>query len=240
MRVFARNVSVAESVPVNLLIPAFAGREKRCGMLSVAVTVNTIMGYAVSLGYVLLCVCICGMLKKKCGTFLSRKILHILMANWWHIRLIYIDSNLLWIGPLVFVILLAVYEQKKRIKPGMEYFCLSLTIMTLITELNRWFLIPATAAVFVMGYADAAAAIFGYTYQKFKRTDRPYSIVGSIAFFIVANIVLVISTELSINVFYLSIVSIVLTLIEAKVFPKYDNITVPVSTFVLMCFLYKV
>lgn len=202
--------------------------------IPVAVAVNIMTGYIVSLGYVLICICVCGILKSKLSVFISRKILHILMANWWYIRLAFINCRLLWLGPLAFMIILNIYARKKEIKRGMEYFCLSLSIMTMITAINMKYIVPATSAILIMGYADAAAAIFGKAYQNYKKTDKTYSIVGSIAFFTISNVVLFICMGHTVNIIYLIFVSLLLTFIEAAIFPKYDNITVPMFAFLMM------
>lgn len=153
------------------------------------------------------------------------------MASWWHIRLHFLECQLLWFGPLAFMVLLVFYARKKAIKSGMEYFCFSLALMTFLTEINSLFILPATVAILTMGYADSAAAILGSMYQKRKNTNNSYSLVGSITFFLVSTTVSFICLNHTVNIVYLIIISALVSLVEAKFLPKYDNITVPILTF---------
>lgn len=153
------------------------------------------------------------------------------MASWWYIRLHFLECQLLWLGPFAFMILLVFYTRKNAIKSGMEYFCFSLALMTFLTEKNALFILPATVAILTMGYADSAAALIGSVYQKRKNMNKSYSLVGSITFFVVSVTVSFICFNHTVNVIYLIIISALVTLVEAKLLPKYDNITVPILTF---------
>ena len=113
----------------------------------------------------------------------------------------------------------------------MEYFCFSLALMTFLTEINSIFILPATVAVLTMGYADSAAAIVGSMYQKCKNEAKPYSLVGSITFFLISVLVAYIYLYHTVSIVYLIIISALVSLVEAKILPKYDNITVPIITF---------
>lgn len=156
------------------------------------------------------------------------------MANWWYIRLFFIKASFLWLGPAIFAIILYVNAKNKNIKSGMEHFCISLSAMTLLTELSQESIWPATAAILVLGYADAAAALIGTAYQKKKGTNNSYTIWGSCAFFVISFIVLVICFYSSINLLYILLISGILTIIESKILPKYDNITVPTAAFLMI------
>ncbi len=190
--------------------------------------------YIVSLLYVGISLLICFFLRKIFNDFEIRKILHILMSCWWFIRLYFINAHFLWTGPVIFLILTYVYSKiKKETKTGMGQFCFSLFVMTFVTECFSSVIMPATAAIFAMGFADSAAALSGNVYQKYKNTKNPHSIVGTVVFFIVAFAVLFVCFNKEISIWYLLFVSGILSITEAYIFPKYDNITIPFTTFVL-------
>lgn len=159
------------------------------------------------------------------------------MASWWYIRLFFIKVSFLWLGPAIFAIILSVYARNKNIKSGMEYFCISLSTMTLLTELSEESILPATAAILVLGYADAAAALIGMAYQNKKGTNTSSTIWGSFTFFVISFIVLVVFFYSSINLIYILLISVILTIIESKILPKYDNITVPIATFLMTFYI---
>lgn len=188
--------------------------------------------------YVALSLAVSSVIKIKSNSFLARKVLHILMADWWFIRLYYIKHKWLWMGPAIMSIVLHVFCAKKKIKSGMGQFCVSMAIMTLITTYNVDMILPATASILVLGYADPMAALFGKIYQNHKKITRPYSLVGSMVFFAVASVVLIVCLYTDICWIYLLVLSALLTIVEAKVFSKYDNIMIPVVAFLLTFFVY--
>lgn len=194
------------------------------------------IAYLISLLYVFICLSLCFVAKKFCSEFYIRKALHILMASWWFIRLYYINSRFLWTGPLLIGLLISVYAHQQNIKKGMGHFCISLAIMTFLSEFNSSLIMPSTAAVLIMGYADASAAIFGTLYQKQKNIKKRYTFVGSFSFFIVCFIILMACFQ-STNLFLLIVFSIILSMIEALVFSGFDNLTVPITAFLLTFFL---
>jgi len=204
--------------------------------IPVAVVVDMI-AYIVSLLYVGVSLLICFFLKKFFDDFVIRKLLHILMSCWWFIRLYFIDAHFLWTGPVIFLILTYVYSKiKKETKTGMGQFCFSLSVMTFITECFSSAIMPATAAIFAMGFADSAAALSGNVYQKYKKTQNSHSIVGTGVFFVVAFAVLIVCFKKEISIWFLLFISGFLSITEAYIFPKYDNITIPFITFVLTYF----
>lgn len=195
-----------------------------------------IYAFAISFLYVTISILFSYIIRKYVTEFFVRKILHILMASWWFIRLCFLECRPLWLGPIFFMILLIFYRKKHTIKRGMEYFCFSLAIMTFLTELSSLFIIPATVAILTMGYADSAAALVGKLYQKYKNTYKQHSIAGSIAFFIVSMAVYFVYLNQTLNFIYIVLISALVAFVEAKILPKYDNITVPMLTFLMVQF----
>ncbi len=194
---------------------------------------TTLLPFLISLGYVISGLIVSSLLKKLTGDFFARKLLHIFMACWWFLRLYFIETRFLWLGPLAFMLIFLIYETKKAKKQGMWQFCLSLTLLTLITEYTKAFEVCATAAVFILGFGDSLAALAGKQYQKRRNTDKPYSIFGSLTLFTVSSLVMLICFKTSLNIGFILAVSAVVTVVEAKIFPKMDNITVPLTVFIL-------
>lgn len=157
------------------------------------------------------------------------------MANWWFIYLRNINDTVLIFGPLIFI---GINYWSCKLKKGKEYgmtlFCVSLSVLVFITTLNKNLIMPATTAIMVLGYADPIAAIVGRGFQKKMRRPLKKSLLGSFAFMIVSIIILMIffrAYNESVKVYELVVVSALFAAVENKVFPKYDNLMVPLSVF---------
>ena len=194
---------------------------------------TTLFPFLISLCYVILGLIASSLIKKFTNDFFARKLLHIFMACWWFLRLYFIETRFLWLGPLVFMLVFLIYETKKAKKQGMWQFCLSLTLLTLITEYTKNFETCATAAILIMGFGDSLAALTGKEYQKRRNTNNSFSIVGSVTFFVVSLIILLICFQTSVSIVLLISIATIVTVVEAKILPKMDNITVPLTTFLL-------
>lgn len=118
----------------------------------------------------------------------------------------------------------------------MEQFCISLSMLTLITTYIEETIIPATASMLVMGYADSSAAIIGRKYQIYKRKEYECSFIGTITFIIVAITVLenYFCYINKFNIFIAMVISIISGIVEAKILPQYDNITIPIVVYILL------
>mgnify|MGYP005776381107 CR=1 FL=1 len=172
--------------------------------------------------------------KVKCK-FLIRKIIHMGMAGWWFIRLQYLDSKVLWLGPAFFIIINFVLSQKMECEKGIVYFPLSLTGLTLLSMMSDTYVFPATAAVMVLGYADPIAALVGRKRQLKQNLRYEKSLLGSMAFEGVAFIILLIVCRvycIHISIFSMVIISVLTAFAEAKIFSRFDNIVVPTVVFV--------
>lgn len=197
------------------------------------------IGIIVSIIYIIIVIVFCCWIKNYFGDFFTRKIIHIFMAGWWSIRIYNLDDYKLWAGPFVFTIITYIYTNKTKIKTGMEHFCFSLTILTAITTYNKQTVIPATIALIVMGISDPIAAIVGKKYQLNRNQEKNYCLVGSIAFAFSA----IVSLEAYFffceiyDIFIPIVIAIITAYIEARIFPKYDNITVPFVAYILSSFL---
>lgn len=187
-----------------------------------------LLPFLTSLVYVALGLIACFIIKRCNNYFWVRKLLHIYMACWWFLRLCFLESKYLWLGPLGFMIFFLIYERKKS-KKGLWQFCFSLTILTMITEYITGYVASATSAVMVMGLSDSLAAIIGRRYQEKHNMKKTWSFVGSAVFFLVTLVILTLVFQEFSKMIWWIIIAVVVAFIEAKILPEYDNITVPLS-----------
>lgn len=179
--------------------------------------------------------------KKTLNSFLSRKILHILMSNWWCIRLLFIDIKNLWIGPFVFIVLNFFWTFHKKEKDyGLVCFAVSLTLLTYAVEYLPICISAATAAIYVLGFSDSLAALIGRAYQKKYCLEYKKSVLGTITFAFTTTIVIsfvnILMLNKEIHILIIIIFSVFLAYVEAKILPSLDNITIPLCTFVFILY----
>ena len=129
------------------------------------------IAYLISVSYVVIVLAVCVVLGKFFSQFYVRKIMHILMASWWFIRLQFLNCEFLWSGPIICALIVFFMRQKYNFKIGMELFCLSLALMTVFSCYFRPIMPYATASVLILGYSDSLAAIIGHTYQLKKNIN---------------------------------------------------------------------
>ncbi len=192
------------------------------------------IAYLISVSYVVIVIAVCVVLGKFFSQFYVRKIMYILMASWWFIRLQFLDCEFLWAGPIICALIIFFMRKKYNFKIGMGLFCLSLALMTVFSYYFRPFIPYATASVLILGYSDALAAIVGHTYQLKKNINGTRTFIGSCVFFIVSFIILIILFINKINILLLILVALISALTEAFVFPEYDNLFVPLIVFDLL------
>ena len=116
--------------------------------------------------------------KQKLSNEGSRKFIHIAVANWWIIAMIFFNNA--WyaaIVPAIFIVLnyasyrldlVKAMERKEDKTLGTVYFPISLLILVFLSfgAWNR----PEIGAmgILIMGYGDGLAAVFGQRYGKKK------------------------------------------------------------------------
>lgn len=196
--------------------------------------IKRMSAYLISVTYVFMVLAVCVVLGKFFSQFYVRKVMHILMASWWFIRLQFPDCEFLWTGPIVCAIIIFFLRHKYNFKIGMGLFCLSLALMTVFSYYFRTFVPYATASVLILGYSDSLAAIVGYTYQLKKNINGNRTFIGSCVFFIVSLIILIILFINKINILLLILIALISAFAEAFVFPEYDNFFVPLIVFDLL------
>ena len=212
------------------------------------------IGLVVSFAYIAL-VIVCAKLFEKKGKEASRKFIHIMLGNWWIIAMIFFDN--VWFaafGPAVFVIinylsykkgLIKVMEREEQDGFGTVYYALSLLILSILSfgiyKDPTLGLIPTL----VMAYGDGFAAIVGKNLKskRYKLSDTKKSFAGSLTMFLISMVLIggyLIYTHT--DVFLTSthwtlitaMMAFIVTAVEAFSGKGWDNITVPISTALLL------
>jgi len=176
----------------------------------------------------------------------SRKFIHIGVANWWIIAMIFFD-NPLWasIVPALFI-LINYISYKKQIFRAMErgegkgdlgtvYYAISLFILAIITFSEGMNPYVGAMGILVMGYGDGFAAIIGERFGKHSFTvmNSKKSLEGSAAMFVVTFFVALIISFLAGNsCTWLLPISLAMIATLVEIFSPYgtDNLTVPLVT----------
>lgn len=212
------------------------------------------IGLAVSFVYIAL-VIVCAKLFEKKGKEASRKFIHIMLGNWWIIAMLFFNN--VWFasfGPALFVIvnyisykkdLIKVMEREEQDGFGTVYYALALLILSILSfgiyKNPTLGLIPTL----VMAYGDGFAAIVGkhLKSKRYKLSDTKKSFAGSLTMFFIA-LILIGGYLFFVNgsVFWTSahwplisvMMAFVVTAVEAFSGKGWDNITVPISTVLLL------
>jgi len=176
----------------------------------------------------------------------SRKFIHIGVANWWIIAMVFFDSPL-WasIVPALFIIINYISYKKQVFKAmergkgkndlGTVYYAISLFILSIVTFSKGMDPYVGAMGILIMGYGDGFAAVIGEKYGKhsFTLLNSKKSLEGSLAMFIVSFIVAFIIAVLAGNsCIWLLPLSLALIATIVEIFSPYgiDNLTVPLIT----------
>lgn len=186
---------------------------------------------------------------EKAGKEASRKFIHIMLANWWIIAMVFFE-NAIWasIAPLSFVVInyisykkdvISVMERDKQDGLGTVYYAIALLFMAIYTFgiIKRPEI--GLCAIFIMGYGDGLAAVIGKSVNsyKYKIGNTEKSAAGSATMFFVSFIIIAIFLcSINSNLWLVKsiILSAMLTVIEAVSIKGTDNITVPVISSLLL------
>ena len=212
------------------------------------------LGILVSYAYIAL-VILGAKLFEKNGKEASRKFIHIMLGNWWIIAMIFFNN--VWFAsfvPATFVIInylsykkdiIKVMERDEQDGLGTVYYALSLLILSVISF--GIFKNPVLGLVptLVMAYGDGLAAIIGKKFKskRYKLGYTKKSFAGSLTMFLISLILIggylwFANTEIFWTSTHWSLISImiafVITAIEAVSGKGIDNISVPISTLLLL------
>lgn len=212
------------------------------------------LGELVSFVYIGLVIISAKLFEKK-GKEASRKFIHIMLGNWWIIAMLFFNN--VWFaafGPAVFVVvnyisykkdLIKVMEREEQDGFGTVYYALSLLILSIVSFGIYKNPILGLIPTLVMAYGDGLAAIIGKRTRskKYKLSDTKKSFAGSLTMFLISF--LLIGGYLAFvygNAFWSgthwplisAMMAFVVTGVEAVSGKGWDNITVPISTLLLL------
>jgi len=212
------------------------------------------IGEIVSFVYIAL-VIVCAKLFERKGKEVSRKFIHIMLGNWWIIAMIFFDN--VWFasfGPALFVIinyisykknLIKVMEREQQDGFGTVYYALSLLILAVLSFGIYKNPVLGLIPTLVMAYGDGFAAIVGKNLKskRYKLSDTKKSFAGSLTMFLIALIfiggyLIYTHTDVFWTGTHWPLISImmafIVTAVEAFSGKGWDNITVPISTVLLL------
>lgn len=209
---------------------------------------KNVIGIVVSYIFIIIVVVLSKLLEKK-GKEASRKFIHILLSNWWFIAMFFFD-NWVWasVAPLSFIVinyisyksnLIKVMEREEQDGLGTVYYAISLFVIAIFTFgiIKRPEI--GLVSILVMGYGDGLAGVLGRIIKSptFKIGNTTKSVAGCLTMFIVTVIlVLMFLGNNGVNLFVLKsiLVAALLTVIEAFSIKGTDNLTVPLSTCLIL------
>ena len=212
------------------------------------------LGILISYIYIGLVIVGAKLFEKK-GKEASRKFIHIMLGNWCFIAMFFFTN--VWFAifvPATFVIINYISYKKNIIKImerdsqdgfGTVYYALTLLILAIVSFGIFKNPILGLIPTLIMAYGDGLAAIIGKTAKskKYKLGDSKKSFAGSLTMFIIS--MLLIGSYLifmNVDIFWQNahwplitvMMAFTITAIEAISGKGTDNITVPLSTLLLL------
>lgn len=203
-----------------------------------------------SYGFIAIIILLSMLLSKKgiIGSEGSRKFIHIGVANWYFIALIFIeDPNDFWwliIPPISFVGLNYISYKKQLISSmerdgkgnlGTVYYPIALLIVLILSfeVFNNPYL--GLMGVLIMGYGDGFAAVIGSKYGK-KDIGNGKTLLGVLTMFVVSLLTATTIVMILDGIAYLwigLIIALIATLIEYITPKGLDNLSVPIVSTLL-------
>ncbi len=203
-----------------------------------------------SYGLIALIIILSTLLNKKgvMGSEGSRKFIHIGVANWYFLALIFIeDPNDFWwliIPPISFVVLNYISYKKQLISSmerdgkgnmGTVYYPIALLVVLILSfrVFNNSYL--GLMGVMIMGYGDGLAAVIGSKYGK-KDIGNGKTLLGVLTMFVVSLITATTIVMILDGIAYLwigLIIALIATLIEYITPKGLDNLSVPIVSTLL-------
>lgn len=219
---------------------------------------KNLIGVLIAILYIGL-VIVSGKLFEKKSKEASRKFIHIMLAPYWIIAILFFD-NVIWASvlPFLFVIINALSYKFNIIKQmerndeekdgfGTVYYALSLFILSIMTfgffkeYKNVYGPVVALVGVLVMAFGDGFAAIVGKRLKSFeyKIGGTKKTLAGSSTMFFISFIIIsIFLAYIKVPFWFIKsfVISLLVTVLEAISIKGLDNITVPLLT-TLMVFL---
>ena len=212
---------------------------------------NIFFGFVVSVIYIVI-IMICGIVFEKAGKEASRKFIHIMLANWWIIAMVFFTGPVTAaILPGAFIIINYLSYKNNIIKVmerdegdsnkdslGTVYYAITLFVLAIVTFGPLKNPLIGLVGVAAMGYGDGLAAVIGQALEspKFKIFGSTKSVAGCAAMFVVSLMIMAGFLWYS-QADYVAVKSIIaaaaLTVVEACSIKGTDNLSVPLLASVL-------
>lgn len=209
---------------------------------------NNILGLILSYAYIGVVIMAAKLVEKK-GKEASRKFIHILLGFWWIFPMIFFTNvYIAVIGPLSFVVinylscktnLIKIMEREEEDGYGTVYYAVSLLILTILTL--GIFNNPDIGfiAVLTMALGDGFAALIGKNVnsKKYYINGNQKSIAGSITMFLISAILIggyLLMAGTGLWILKTILIATIVTIVEAISIKGTDNITVPISVYLMM------
>lgn len=173
---------------------------------------------------------------RKKDRFLARKVLHILVSNWYFIYAhCFADVYIAVMGLIAFAAInlfleIRVFHTRRY---GTVYYPMSLIALICLQDLNHASMAAVGCGILVMGYGDGLAAIVGNKVEsRYLPLLRDKTVAGSLTMFAVSALVILCVAKCS--VLYALLIGLVATIFEAYIPFGLDNISVPVIVYFLV------
>ncbi len=218
---------------------------------------NNILGVIIAILYIGIIIASGKFFEKK-SKEASRKFIHIMLAPYWIIAIIFFD-NVIWasVMPFLFVIInylsckfniIKQMERDEKDGYGTVYYALSLLILSILTfgplknKTEIYGPIVALTGVLVMALGDGFAAIVGKSIKSFeyKVGKTKKTIAGSTTMFLISLVIIAIFLAyFKIPMWFLKalVISLIATILEAVAIKGLDNIIVPILTTLMVFFV---
>lgn len=173
---------------------------------------------------------------RKKNRFLARKVLHVIVSNWFFIYAHFFST--MWVGIfglIVFAAVNLVLELKAfhSHSYGTVYYPLSIVVLLCLQSMSNADLAAVGCGVLVMGYGDGLAAIVGHSVRSpYMPFLRDKTVLGSLTMFVVSTIVVLLVAKCSIM--YALLAGFVAMIAEAYIPFGLDNISVPIIVYMLV------
>lgn len=213
---------------------------------------NNIAGILLSFVFILGVLGIAQLLLRRTelSASLTRKIVHISVAHWWFIAMVFFDSlAAALVGPVVFTIVnylsyrfgifKAMEHEDRRKNLGTIYFPISLIVLVTMSFTGWMPVYVAGIGVLVMGYGDGFASIIGERYGSHSAWLRATgkSVAGTATMFIasfvaVAVFLLAVGAEQSVLHLLVASASTAALAAAVELVTPFglDNLSVPISS----------
>lgn len=204
----------------------------------------TLLGVVLSFVYLGLVMGLAQLISRKDSDF-ARRFIYIMVSNWWLIAVwFFTEAFMAAIVPFSFVFVNALTykygffrskDRKGHEDLGMVYYAISLLIVTVVSFTFDVTYVGALA-ILIMGYGDTSATAVGrrFPLYSYKAFGSKTSLGGNLAMLAVSLAIAAIVLTVSGHFSLLAVVTIavVATLAEAFTPMSFDNLSVPLITFI--------